>query len=74
MLIFVIMRMQWTDGTPLELSVRNKNCQPHSYYKDSIKQVVLFLAQAMDDVKLGRVQDADEVYDDIVAELESLDL
>ena len=31
-----------TDGAHLELSVRNKNCQPHSYYKDSIKQVVLF--------------------------------
>ena len=31
-----------TDGAHLELRVRNKNCQPHSYYKDSIKQVVLF--------------------------------
>ena len=41
-LIFVIIRMQWTDGAHLELRVRNKNCQPHSYYKDSIKQVVLF--------------------------------
>lgn len=32
------------------------------------------LAQAMDDVKLARVQDANEAYDDIVAELENLDL
>lgn len=32
------------------------------------------LAQAMDDVKLGRVQNADEAYDDIIAELENLDL
>ena len=32
------------------------------------------LAQAMDDVKLGRVQNADEAYDDIISELENLDL
>ena len=32
------------------------------------------LAQAADDVRLGRVQDADDAYDDIIAELESLDL
>ena len=32
------------------------------------------LAQAMDDVRLGRVQAADETYDDIIAELENLDL
>lgn len=36
--------------------------------------VYAHLAQAMDDVKLGRVQDADEAYDDIIAELENLDL
>ena len=36
--------------------------------------VYVHLAQAMDDVKLGRVQDADEAYDDIIAELENLDL
>jgi len=28
----------------------------------------------MDDVKLGRVQDDDEAYDDVIAELETLDL
>ena len=32
------------------------------------------LAQAMDDVKLGRVQDADAAYDDIIGELERLDI
>ena len=32
------------------------------------------LAQAMDDIKLGRVQDADDAYDDIIAEMESFDL
>ena len=36
--------------------------------------VYAHLAQAMDDVKLGRVQEADEAYDDIIAELEILDL
>ena len=36
--------------------------------------VYAHLAQAMDDIKLGRVQDADEAYDDIIAELENLDL
>ena len=36
--------------------------------------VYAHLAQAMDDVKLGRVQDADEAYDDIIAELENLDI
>ena len=34
--------------------------------------VYAHLAQAIDDVKL--VQDADEAYDDIIAELENLDL
>ncbi len=36
--------------------------------------VYAHLAQAMDDIKLGRVQNADEAYDDIIADLESLDL
>ena len=36
--------------------------------------VYAHLAQAMDDVKLGRVQKADDAFDDIIAELESLDL
>ena len=35
--------------------------------------VYAHLAQAMDDIKLGRVQDADEAFDDIIAELENLD-
>jgi PHD/YefM family antitoxin component YafN of YafNO toxin-antitoxin module len=35
--------------------------------------VYAHLAQAMDDVKLGRVQDADDAFDDIMAELENLD-
>lgn len=32
------------------------------------------LAQAMDDIKLGRVQSADSVYDDIIGELENYEL
>ena len=36
--------------------------------------VYAHLAQAMDDIKLGRVQDADDVFDGILGELESLDI
>ena len=36
--------------------------------------VYAHMAQAMDDVKLGRVQKADDAFDDIISELESLDL
>ena len=36
--------------------------------------VYAHLAQAMDDIKLGRLQDADDAYDDIIAEMESFDL
>ena len=32
------------------------------------------LAQAMDDIKLGRVQPADSVFADIIGELENLDV
>ena len=32
------------------------------------------LSQAMDDIKLGRTQDADSVFDDIVNELDGLEL
>ena len=36
--------------------------------------VYAHLAQAMDDVKLGRVQKSDDAFDDIIAELETLDV
>ena len=36
--------------------------------------VYAHLAQAMDDIKLGRVQDADDVFDNILGELENLDI
>ena len=35
--------------------------------------VYAHLAQAMDDIRLGRVQNADEAFDVIIAELENLD-
>ena len=35
--------------------------------------VYTHLAQAMDDIRLGRVQNANEAFDDIIAELEDLD-
>ena len=36
--------------------------------------VYAHLAQAMDDVKLGRIQKADDAFDDIIAELETFDV
>ena len=36
--------------------------------------VYAHLAQAMDDIKLGRVQDADDAFDEILGALENLDL
>ena len=36
--------------------------------------VYAHLAQAMDDIKLGRVQDADGAFDEILGELENLDI
>jgi PHD/YefM family antitoxin component YafN of YafNO toxin-antitoxin module len=36
--------------------------------------VYAHLAQAMDDIKLGRVQDADDAFDDILGEFENLNL
>ena len=43
MLIFVIIREQWTDDLFFELRVREAKRHPFSYYKDSIKQVVPIL-------------------------------
>ena len=36
--------------------------------------VYAHLAQAMDDIKLGRVEPADSAFDDILCELENLEL
>ena len=51
--------------------------QPQQLYISELEAklaVYTHLAQAMDDVKLGRVQDADAAYDDIIGELERLDI
>lgn len=36
--------------------------------------VYTHLAQSMDDIKLGRVQNSEDVFNDVINELESLDL
>lgn len=36
--------------------------------------VYTYLAQSMDDIKLGRVQNSEDVFNDVINELESLDL
>lgn len=41
---------------------------------ESKLNVYSHLAQAMDDIKLGRVQSADDTFSDILAELEKLDI
>lgn len=55
----------------------------HKYYLDQIRYiseleaklaVYPHLAQAMDDIKLGRVQSADSAFADILGELENLDV
>ena len=55
----------------------------HEDYRDRQKyiseleaKVALYahLAQAMDDIKLGRVQDSDAVFDEILSDLETLDV
>ena len=45
------------------------------YISELEKKLAVYahLAQAMDDIRLGRVQNADEAFDDIIAELENLD-
>lgn len=41
---------------------------------ESKLNVYSHLAQAMDDIKLGRVQSAEDTFSDILAELENLDV
>ena len=36
--------------------------------------VYAHLAQSMDDIKLGRVHDAEDTFDEILGELENLDI
>ena len=75
-----------TRSNPVAITVNGKEdtvLLSHEDYQDQQNYIAeleaklavyAHLAQAMDDVKLGRVQDADEAYDDIIAELEKYDL
>lgn len=75
-----------TRSNPVAITVNGKEdtvLLSHEDYQDQQNYIAeleaklavyAHLAQAMDDIKLGRVQDADEAYDDIIAELENLDL
>lgn len=75
-----------TRSNPVAITVNGKEdtvLLSHEDYQDQQNYIAeleaklavyAHLAQAMDDVKLGRVQDADEAYDDIIAELENLDV
>ncbi len=38
-LFFYNKRVKWSDVQPLGFRIRNKDCQPFSYYINSIKQV-----------------------------------
>ena len=75
-----------TRSNPVAITVNGKEdtvLLSHEYFQNQQNYIAELeaklnvyaqLAQAMDDVKLGRVQNADEAYDDIIAELENLDL
>ena len=75
-----------TRENPVAITVNGKEDTVLLSHEDFIEQqnyiseleaklaVYAHLAQAMDDIKLGRVQDADEAFDDILGELENIDL
>lgn len=51
-------------------------CDQLAYISELEAKLAVYthLAQAMDDIKLGRTQDADSAFDDILGELENLEL
>ena len=51
-------------------------CDQLAYISELEAKLTVYshLAQAADDIKLGRVQDADAAFDDILGELETLDV
>ena len=75
-----------TRKSPVAITVNGKEdtvLLSHEDYRDRQKyiseleaKVALYahLAQAMDDIKLGRVQDFDAVFDEILSDLETLDV
>lgn len=75
-----------TRQNPVAITVNGKEDTVVLSHEDFVEQqnyvseleaklaVYAHLAQAADDVKLGRVQDMDEAFDDILAELDGLSL
>ena len=75
-----------TRKSPVAITVNGKEDTviiSHEDYQDQQKYiseleakiaVYAHLAQAMDDIKLGRVQNSDAVFDEILSDLETLDV
>ena len=75
-----------TRENPVAITVNGKEdtvLLSHEYYNEQLAYiseleakcaVYAHLAQAMDDIKLGRVQSADDAIADILGELENMDL
>lgn len=75
-----------TRQNPVAITVNGKEdtvLLSHEDFRDQIHYiseleaklaVYSHLAQAMDDIKLGRVQTADSVFDDLLEELENLEV
>jgi PHD/YefM family antitoxin component YafN of YafNO toxin-antitoxin module len=77
---------QLSRSNPVAITVNGKEDTVVLSHEDYMKQlrtidelkaklsVYEHLAQAADDVKLGRVQDADDVFDNILKELDDLEV
>ena len=75
-----------TRESPVAITVNGKEDTviiSHEDYQDQQKYiseleakiaVYAHLAQAMDDIKLGRIQDHDAVFDEILSDLENIDV
>jgi len=65
------------NGKEDSVLLSHENFQSQQNYISELEAklaVYAHLAQAMDDIQLGRTQSADDAFDDIIGELESLDL
>ena len=58
------------------ISTKSTNSLRNNYSQELEARLALYehLAQAADDVKLGRVQDMNEAFDDIISEIKELDM
>ena len=63
-----------TRQNPVAITVNGKEDTVLLSELEAKLSVYSHLAQAMDDIKLGRVQRADDAFADILGELESLDV